>query len=163
MSKPYASKQHSLQPEGRNRASDRWPALKPASAIRRWSIVAPLALFAASVVSAGEESPPLTAEELETLVSGKTAECRKEKDQSQCVTFFSDEGRVVQVLADPEDRKDGRWFLDDADRLCILWDGRIKPLCFVVDRQSDGTYRMVKNGRHLSSMTALFDGNRDGL
>lgn len=40
----------------------------------------------------------------------KTANCRKEKDKSLCVNYFSPEGVLVQVR-DSGERKDGRWFL----------------------------------------------------
>jgi hypothetical protein len=106
-----------------------------------------------------DEPVPLTREELLELVYDKTVDCRKEKDQSTCVNYFSDEGVMVQVLHKNNKRKDGRWFLDDADRLCILWDGKYKPLCFVVIENDDGTYNMIKGGKHMSTMLKFYDGN----
>lgn len=102
----------------------------------------------------------LTRFELEELVYDKTASCRKEKDQSLCTNYFSPEGVIVQVR-DSGKRKDGRWFLDDSDRLCILWNGKIKPLCFVVIANKDGTYMMEKNGKHKSTILGLKDGNTE--
>ena len=85
-------------------------------------------------------------------------------DPAQCVfTQIGEEGRVVRVIEDSGDRKDGVWFLDDSDRLCILWAGKTKPLCFVVDQTPEGEHRMVKNGRHLSSIVTLSVGNTEGL
>jgi len=98
--------------------------------------------------------------ELEELVLDKTANCRKEKDKSHCVNYFSPEGVLVQVR-DSGKRKDGRWFLDDSDRLCILWNGKIKPLCFVVNNNGDGSYSMVKNGKLKSTILELKDGNTE--
>lgn len=103
---------------------------------------------------------PLDRFELEELVNDKTANCRKEKDQSLCTNYFSPEGVIVQVR-DSGKRKDGRWFLDDSDRLCILWNGKIKPLCFVVTANEDGTYRMEKNGKLKSTILGLKDGNTE--
>ena len=100
--------------------------------------------------------------ELEELVLDKTASCRKEKDKSHCVNYFSPEGELVQVR-DSGKRKDGRWFLDDSDRLCILWNGKLKPLCFVVTKNDDGTYNMVKSGKHKSTILELKDGNTENL
>lgn len=120
-------------------------------------------LPAPGTASADTPGVPLTSEQLEELVTGKTAECRKEKDHSTCVTYFDQEGRVVQVLDGSRERSEGSWFLDDADRLCILWVGRIRPLCFQVDAAADGSYRMIRKSKHLSSITVLVDGNRDGL
>ena len=98
--------------------------------------------------------------ELEELVYDKTANCRKEKDQSLCTNYFSPEGVIVQVR-DSGKRKDGRWFLDDSDRLCIIWNGKLKPLCFVVTENEDGSYRMEKNGKLKSTILGLKDGNTE--
>ena len=131
--------------------------------MRIWLSLIGCSVFALALANASAAGEPLTRDELEELVLGKTAACRKEKDQSICTTYFGEEGRVAQVMKDSGDRKDGVWFLDDADRLCILWAGKIKPLCFVVDETAEGEFRMVKNGKHLSSITALSHGNPDGL
>ena len=100
--------------------------------------------------------------ELYDLVFDQTADCRKEKDQSLCVNYFSPEGNLTQ-LRDNGKRKTGRWFLDDSDRLCILWDGKYKPLCFVVSEEPDGTYKMVRKGKHKSTILGTAPGNRDKL
>ena len=92
----------------------------------------------------------------------KTANCRKEKDKSLCVNYFSPEGVLVQVR-DSGERKDGRWFLDDSDRLCILWNGKLKPLCFVVTENDDVSYNMVRKGKHKSTIPELKDGNTENL
>ena len=105
---------------------------------------------------------PLDRFELEELVYDKTANCRKEKDQSLCMNYFSPEGVIIQVR-DNGVRKDGRWFLDDSDRLCILWNGKYRPLCFVVTQNEDGTYKMVRNGKHKSTILDLKDGNTENL
>jgi hypothetical protein len=122
------------------------------------------ALLLASQAQAGEDltSEQLDSFELYELVYDQTADCRKEKDQSLCVNFFSPEGNLTQ-LRDNGKRKIGRWFLDDADRLCILWDGKYKPLCFVVTENEDGTYNMVRKGKHKSTILGTAPGNRDKL
>ena len=100
--------------------------------------------------------------ELKDLVKDKTVDCRKEKDKSTCVNYFSPEGLLIQVR-DNGERKDGRWFLDDSDRLCILWSGKIKPLCFIVTENDEGGYNMIMKGKHKSTMLEVTDGNRDNL
>lgn len=100
---------------------------------------------------------------IEYLLSGNTAECRKEKDQSLCVNYFSDEGALVQVLRVDGERKEGAWFIDDSDRLCILWHGKIKPLCFHVYEQADGTYQLVRHERHITTILTVEDGNPQRL
>ena len=104
----------------------------------------------------------LDRDELYDLIYDKTADCRKEKDQSTCVNYFSPEGEFAQLRENGK-RKDGRWFLDDSDRLCILWNGKYKPLCFVVTENGDGTYNMTKKGKHKSTILGTADGNRDKL
>ena len=100
--------------------------------------------------------------ELKDLVYDKTVDCRKEKDKSLCVNYFSPEGVLIQVR-DSGKRKDGRWFLDDYDHLCIIWNGKIKPLCFIVTENDDGTYNMLRKGKHKSTMLKISEGNRDNL
>lgn len=97
--------------------------------------------------------------ELHELFADKTATCRKEKDQSECLNYFSPNGEIVQVMTKSGKRKDGRWFLDDSSRLCILWNGRLKPLCFRVYPNDDGTYKLIKKGKHLSTLLEMADGN----
>lgn len=109
-----------------------------------------------------QASQQLDSTELYELVYDQTADCRKEKDQSLCVNYFSPEGNLTQ-LRDNGKRKTGRWFLDDADRLCILWDGKYNPLCFAVTENADGTYKMVRKGKHKSTILETAPGNRDKL
>jgi hypothetical protein len=105
----------------------------------------------------------LDRESIIELVSEKTTECRKEKDGSLCSNYFSEDGIIKQVMHDDGERKDGRWFVDDQERLCILWDGKIKPLCFAVVEQDNGEYKLYKNERHLTTVTGSQDGNPRGL
>jgi hypothetical protein len=126
-------------------------------------IITGLSLYSVSLPAWSDEPVSLTKEKLLELVYDKTVDCRKEKDQSTCVNYFSDEGIMVQLLHKDGKRKDGRWFLDDADRLCILWNGKYKPLCFTVTENDDGTYNMVKHGKHVSTMLKFYDGNTEKL
>ena len=123
------------------------------------AILITLSLCSVTSTAWSDEPAPLTREQLLELVYDKTVDCRKEKDQSTCVNYFSDEGVMVQVLRKNDKRKDGRWFLDDSDRLCILWDGKFKPLCFIVFKNEDGTFNMIKGGEHMSTMLKFYDGN----
>lgn len=135
-------------------------------------LVAALALVLASLgVQAGgdaEPPPPSGPESLDRdaiveLVSEKTTECRKEKDGSLCANYFTEDGVIRRVMYDDGARKDGRWFVDDQARLCILWDGKIKPLCFVLFEQEDGSYNLIKNGRHITTILGTEDGNTKNL
>ncbi len=133
------------------------------SSKRLIGIVLASSFFFTASTAWSDESASLSREQLLELVYDKTVDCRKEKDQSTCVNYFSDEGVMVQVLHKNNKRKDGRWFLDDSDRLCILWDGKFKPLCFVVFENEDGTYNMIKSGKHMSTMLKFYDGNSEKL
>jgi hypothetical protein len=114
-------------------------------------------------VAFAADAAPLLREEIIELVSDKTTECRKEKDQSLCANYFSADGVIKRLMYDDGARRDGVWFIDDQDRLCILWSGKIKPLCFLVYEQDDGGYSMIKNDRHLSTILGTEDGNTRGL
>lgn len=119
-----------------------------------------LLLFLAPFAQAGET---LTAGDIKPLISGKTTACLKTRDDSTCSTWFSEDGVVKRKMDADGKRKDGRWFVDDSDRLCILWDGKTKPLCLVVTRNDDQTYDLAKKGRHVSTITKFHAGNTEGL
>jgi hypothetical protein len=120
-----------------------------------------LLLLATGAMAEGPES--LGRQGIIDLVRDKTAECRKEKDQSMCSNYFSEKGVIKRIMHEDGKRRDGRWFLDDQTRLCILWDGKIKPLCFTVFEQADGSYKLIKKGRHITTITAVEDGNTKNL
>ena len=120
-------------------------------------------LMLLSSIASAQGAEPLARKAIIDLVRGKTAECRKEKDQSMCSNYFSEEGVIKRVMHADGKRKDGRWFVDDQTRLCILWDGKIRPLCFSVFEQSDGSYKLIKQGRHITTITGVEDGNTRDL
>lgn len=121
-------------------------------------LAAVFVLFVPSVVADQPDPDALDRESIVDLVSEQTTECRKEKDQSICANYFSEEG-VIKRLDEDGSRRDGVWFVDDSDRLCILWKGKIKPLCFFVIPQDDGTYHLIKKGKHVTSILSTEDGN----
>lgn len=122
-----------------------------------------LTLLISTVVLAGGDSEPLARQDIIDLVRGKTAECRKEKDQSMCSNYFTEKGVIKRIMHEDGKRKDGRWFLDDQSRLCILWDGKLKPYCFKVYGQPDGSYKLLKKGRHITTITGIEHGNTRNL
>ncbi len=129
-----------------------------------------LALTPLGVQAGGDAEPPpepgpesLDRDMIVELVSEKTTECRKEKDGSLCANYFTEDGVIRRVMYDDGARKDGRWFVDDQERLCILWDGKIKPLCFIIFEQDDGSYNLIKNGRHITTILGTEDGNTRNL
>ncbi len=117
----------------------------------------------AGMAAATEDPEPLDRDQVVELVSDKTAECRKEKDQSLCSNYFSDDGVIVQVMRDDGERKEGAWFVDDQERLCILWKGRIKAYCFSVYAQPDGSYNLIRRERHITTILGTEDGNPQNL
>ena len=126
------------------------------------------ACLASTAVAGGAAKPetdavPLDRHEVIDLVFDKTLECRKEKDQSLCANYLSDAGVVVRVMTADGARKEGVWFVDDKDRLCILWKGTLKPLCFSVYEQDDGTYGLYKKGKLITTLLTIEPGNPKGL
>ncbi len=122
---------------------------------------ATLILLSTAVLAADPE--PLGRKAIIDLVRGKTVECVKEKDQALCSNYFTPKGVVTRMMHADGKRKTGRWFLDDQARLCILWDGKIKPLCFAVFAQPDGRYELIKGGKHITTITGVEDGNSKDL
>jgi hypothetical protein len=106
---------------------------------------------------------PLDSFDIIELVSEKTVECRKEKDQSLCSNWFTEDGVIKRVMHDDGARRDGVWFVDDQDRLCILWKGKIKPLCFLVYEEQDDSYRLIKGEKHITTILGTEDGNTKDL
>jgi hypothetical protein len=121
-------------------------------------------MFAVGVaVAAADEPVALEREEIIDLVSERTIECRKEKDQSLCANWFSEDGVIKRIMLADGARKEGVWFVDDQDRLCILWTGKIKPLCFVLYEQEDGSYHLIKRGKHITTIIGTEAGNTKDL
>lgn len=120
-----------------------------------------LILMASTAFAAGEAA--LDRDAVIELVSERSVLCRKEKDQSLCTNYFSEDGVVKRLMHDDGERRQGVWFVDDQDRLCILWTGKIKPLCFTVYPQADGSYNLIKREKHITTILSTEDGNTKGL
>lgn len=127
-----------------------------------WSFFV-LATLGAFPASASDDEIALDRSELIELVSDKTTECRKEKDQSLCANYFSKYGDITREMHADGKRKAGRWFVDDRDRLCILWKRKIKPLCFAVYEQDGDSYKLIRKGKHITTILGFEDGNTRGL
>lgn len=97
--------------------------------------------------------------EILELVREKSTECRKEKDQSLCTNWFGKYGTFKRQMHADNARREGVWFVDDRDRLCILWQRKLSPLCFTVYEQDDGTYNLYKKGKHISTLLSSEPGN----
>ncbi len=122
-----------------------------------------VSMMFAVAVTAVDEPVALERQGIIDLVSEKTIECRKEKDQSLCANWFSEGGIVKRIMLADGARKEGVWFVDDQDRLCILWTGKIKPLCFTLYEQADGSYHLIKRGKHITTLLGSEDGNTKNL
>ena len=122
-----------------------------------------LLAFVGGAAVAMEGQDALERFDIVDLVSDQTTLCRKEKDQSLCSNYFSEDGVIKRIMHDDGERKDGVWFIDDQDRLCILWKGKIKPLCFFVYEQEDGSYNLIKNDEHITTILGTERGNTKGL
>jgi len=129
----------------------------------RAGLLSAISLILLSSVVFAADPEPLGRKAIIELVREKTVECVKEKDQALCSNYFTSKGVVTRMMHADGKRKVGRWFLDDQARLCILWDGKIKPLCFVVYAQPDGRYNLIKKGKHITTITGTEDGNTKDL
>lgn len=130
-----------------------------------WVMAACLATSSTLVLAGGEPTDELAlgkAEILE-LVREKSTECRREKDQDLCTNWFGKYGEFKRQMHEDDARRNGVWFVDDQDRLCILWQRKISPLCFTVYEQDDGTYKLYKKGKHISTLMSVEPGNVKGL
>jgi len=122
-----------------------------------------LAVAGGVMAAAMEEQEALERFDIIDVVSDQTTLCRKEKDQSLCSNYFGEDGVIKRIMHDDGARKDGVWFIDDQDRLCILWKGKIKPLCFHVYEQEDGSFNLIKKGKHITTILDTEQGNTKGL
>ena len=114
-------------------------------------------------VSAGSDELALDRQEIIQLVRGKTTDCRKEKDQSMCFNYFARDGSIKRLMQEDGKRRDGAWFVDDQDRLCILWTKKLRPWCFFVYEQDDEIYHLVSKDKHIATIFTFEDGNTKGL
>ena len=114
-------------------------------------------------VSAGGEELALDRQEIIQLVRGKTTDCRKEKDQSMCFNYFGRDGSIKRLMEKDGARRDGVWFVDDQDRLCILWTKKLRPWCFLVYEQDGDSYHLVSKDKHIATIFTFEDGNTKGL
>ncbi len=126
-------------------------------------ICAVSALLLGAPLALASDTDPLDSFDIIELVSEKTVECRKEKDQSLCSNWFTEDGVVKRLMHDDGARREGVWFVDDQDRLCILWKGKIKPLCFLVYEQQDDSYRLIKGEKHITTILGIEEGNTKDL
>ena len=126
-------------------------------------ICAVSALLLGAPPALASDADPIDSFDIIELVSEKTVECRKEKDQSLCSNWFTEDGVVKRLMHDDGARREGVWFVDDQDRLCILWKGKIKPLCFLVYEQQDDSYRLIKGEKHITTILGIEDGNTKDL
>lgn len=125
------------------------------------SLAVVLAAVTGFASAAGEPTDELALgkAELLELVREQSTECRKEKDQSLCTNWFGKYGTFKRLMHEDGARREGVWFVDDKDRLCILWQRKISPMCFTVYEQGEGVYNLYKKGKHISTIISTEPGN----
>lgn len=132
----------------------------------KWLLGLSAWLVCVGVVLAGDPAPnqpqALNGAEIRALVAGNTTDCLKVRDDSTCATYFAADGVIKRIMDDDGARRDGTWTSDD-DLLCVLWAGKENPLCFVVMDMRDGTYELIKQDHHKSTITRIIKGNSRGL
>ena len=109
--------------------------------------------------AASDEPVAMLGHDISALMSGKTTKCVKTKDNSTCSTYFAEDGVVKRILDTDGKRRSGQWSIDGDSHLLIQWDGKKKPLVFVVMDMRDGTYNLVKKGKLKSTIIGFSNGN----
>lgn len=100
--------------------------------------------------------------EVKLFFNGRTADCIKTKDDSTCATFFAKDGEVKRITHNDGKQRVGKWWVSDEGNLCVHWNGKKKPLCFVIKDPRDGTFQLVRKGKLKSIVTGAQPGNSLG-
>jgi hypothetical protein len=64
-------------------------------------------------------------------------------------------------------RRNGKWWIDDKDRICVKWEDQDKKKCMVIEKEGEiyRQYRIKKDGnrKHVATFKKFTDGNPDDL
>lgn len=124
-------------------------------------------LFATIVFSAtaiaGSDSPQLTSDQVRSLFTDKTQFCDQMGKDITCKTYNAADGRVTRVMDADGVRREGNWWVSDTGEYCLRWNGKKKALCFTVFRQADGSYHLLRKGKHKATITKMLDGNSENM
>lgn len=112
---------------------------------------------------AGDNSPQLSGDEVTALFTDKTQYCDQVGKDKTCKTYNAPDGRVTRVMDADGVRREGNWWVNDKGEYCLRWDGKKKDLCFSVFKQQDGSYYLLKKGKHKATITKLLDGNSEKM
>ena len=137
------------------------------------AILAGLMLFGGMSAWAGEE---LSATEITKLVSGKTVEgvsVKKKGKLKPYTAYYSPEGTIKskhwygKKQTSKWRKRNGKWWIDDKDRICVKWKDQDKKKCMVIEKEGEiyRQYRIKKDGnrKHVATFKKFTDGNPDDL
>lgn len=108
----------------------------------------------------------LTVSEIEELFTDTTQQCDQTGKDATCITHTTDENRVIRVMLSGKNegkRYIGTWEVNRNGLFCITWDGKDKPLCFVVTSTEDDKYHLYLRGYHKATVLSVEPGNPEGL
>ncbi len=120
-------------------------------------------LLYANTAIAGGDSSQLSGAEVKALFTDKTQYCEQQGKDSTCKTFNAADGRVTRVMDADGVRRVGNWRVSATGEYCLRWDGKKKDLCFTVFSQQDGSYHLLRKGKHKATITKFLDGNSENM
>ena len=113
--------------------------------------------------AAPDEPVTLTGPEVRSLVSDRTTDCLRIKDDAKCAVYYAPDGTIKREMDADGERRNGVWKIDDEGQLCVQWEGKTRFTCFWVIDQRDGSYHVNWRHKHKSTVLAIHDGNARGL
>ena len=105
-----------------------------------------------SATASDEES--LTEDELKQLLEGKTVKGVYLEGNKPFTRFYDEDGDVRQRVGD--DIEEGKWFVDEQGKRCIVWSGK-KKKCKVIVKENElyNEYTIQKNGKR--KLTVIYN------
>ena len=97
----------------------------------------------------------LSADEIKTLIAGKTVHAKHEKKGFSFSIYFAEDGSAIRKWKDGELQKGKYLFKDNMH--CINVGGGDK--CATIEANGDGSHKRLKNGKkHVITWTKIVDG-----
>jgi hypothetical protein len=118
------------------------------------SILITLVLMAGASFQANAGNP-LSAEEIKTLITGKTVHAKHEKKGFTFSVYFAEDGSAIRKWKNDE-LQNGKYTFKDNMHCINVGDG---DKCATIEDNGDGSYKRLKNGKkHMITWTKVVDG-----
>jgi hypothetical protein len=120
------------------------------------SIVATLGL---TIVMPASAEKTLSAEDLNVLISGKTADGYHNKKDFSFKNYFDPNGTLTRRTADGH-VSTAKWRIDDNGEQCVQWEGSRKERCGPFVDNGDGSISKTRKGKKVITLKNFVDGNQ---